>query len=355
MERIRNFARVDKRALAAVLVLIALLALVSCGGEKTISRIYEESLPSIVIVKILVEEEPEIDGSPYVQEGAGTGLVWDREGHILTNHHVVQAFSDNKEAIISVSVVFWDGLEVDAEIIGTDYISDLAVLKVDVPRERLKPARLGDSDSARAGQAVVAIGHPFNYEFSVTSGIISSVGREMYHLDAALPIPGGAIQTDASINVGNSGGPLLDRNGRVIGINKSIYSSTGVSVGVGFAIPINTARHIVPKLIKEGAYDYPWLGVEYRPFPSSRVAQATGFSGDVRGALITQVFGGSPAEVAGLLIGDVVVGVDRESLWGGSNLDQSLVFRQPGDKVTLLVIRGGEMWEIEAILGSLSR
>ena len=351
---------IARRAFVPIFALIVILSLVSCSAgftvapEDQLSKIYEESAPSTVEVVVWGASEPGPDSPSREGQGLGTGFVWDREGHILTNGHVVEPRDDyGKRVLIDrIAVIFSDGSDFDAEVVGIDHISDLAVLKVDVPAEKLKPLPLGDSDSLKVGQLAVAIGHPFGFEFSVTRGIISGVGRPMYNMDADLPIPGGAIQTDASINPGNSGGPLVDRNGRVIGITNMIEGGYfKVNTGIGFAIPVNTAKQIVPDLIEKGTHDYPWVGISYRSLATSWAAEEAGFRADTRGAVIEGVMSGSPAEEAGLLARDVVTAVDGESLNKALSIVESVILREPGDKVVFDVLRDAEPISIEVTLG----
>jgi len=347
-----------KGAFVPILALIVILSLVSCSAgytvapEDQLSNIYEESVPSVV--GVVVDITPPGFGSfSRGGQSVGTGFVWDLEGHIVTNAHVVESSDDYGERILvdRIAVIFFDGSDFDAEVIGIDHVSDLAVLKVNTPAEKFKPLILGDSDSLRVGQLAVVIGHPFGFEFSVTSGIISGVARPIYNWGLRLPIPGGAIQTDASINPGNSSGPLLDSSGHVIGINEQVYSEDGTSSGVGFAIPINTAKRIVPDLIEKGSHDYPWVGMTYRYIATSWAAEEAGFSADTRGAVIVSVTEGSPAEEAGFLAGDMVMAVDGKSISGSTNLVQNVILHGPGDKAVFDVVRDAEPVRIEVTLG----
>ena len=237
--------------------------------EQTLTGVYDDVLPSVVYIRVrsgrsipdgLQERLP--DEFDEFLWGQGSGFVWDAQGHIVTNHHVIDGAD-------TVTVYFSDSTRVQAEVIGADPYSDLAVIKVDpagadpadadTNERSLRPAMLGDSDDVRPGQIAVAIGAPFGQEFSMTSGIVSAVGR-MVSANSQFSIPE-VIQTDAAVNPGNSGGPLLDRQGRVIGINTSIMSNTGVSSGVGMAVPVNIARRVIPSLIADGEFKYSWLGV----------------------------------------------------------------------------------------------
>ena len=349
-----------KRALAPILTLIVILSLVSCSGgypvvpEDQLSKVYEESKLSTVEVVVWGASEPSPFSPSREGRGLGTGFVWDSEGHILTNGHVVEPRDNYGDRVFvdRITVIFSDGSDFDAEVVGIDRISDLAVLKADVPAEKLKPLLLGDSDSAKVGQMVVAIGHPFGYDFTMTSGIVSQVGRTLYSTDADLPIPGGAIQTDASINRGSSGGPLMDINGHVIGINEQIYTEDGsMNSGIAFAIPVNTAKRVVPDLIEKGSHDYPWVGVSYSSLATSWAAEEAGFEAGTRGAVIEGVMSGSPADEAGFLAGDIVTAVDGESLNKVFSIVDRVILYEPGDKVVFDVLREGEPVIIEVTLG----
>ncbi len=232
--------------------------------EQVLIGIYERLLPSVVEIRTsrrlgLPEELPSFpsipgfpeDRFPFERSG-GSGFVWDDQGHIVTNHHVVDGAD-------RLTVIFSDGTERQAEVLGTDPDSDLAVLKLlDRDGLTMPPAPLGDSGAVKPGQLAVAIGSPFGQEFTITSGIVSAVGRTIRSGNSQFSIPE-VIQTDAPINPGNSGGPLLDRRGHVIGVNTQIISRSGSNSGIGFAVPINTAKRVIPELIENGRYQYAWL------------------------------------------------------------------------------------------------
>jgi len=351
---------IAKRALAPILAVIVILSLVSCSGgypvvpEDQLSKVYEESAPSVVEVVVWGASEPSPFSPSREGRGLGTGFVWDSEGHILTNGHVVEPRDDYGDRVFvdRIAVIFSDGSDFDAEVVGIDRISDLAVLKADVPAEKLKPLLLGDSDSVKVGQMVVAIGHPFGYDFTMTSGIVSQIGRTLYSTDSDLPIPGGIIQTDAYINRGSSGGPLMDINGHVIGINEQIYTDGGgTSSGIAFAIPVNTAKHTVPDLIERGSHDYPWVGISYLSLTTSWAAEEAGFEASTRGAMIEDVMSGSPADEAGFLAGDVITAIDGESLNKTLSVVDRVILYEPGDKVVFDVLRDAEPVSIEVTLG----
>lgn len=298
------------------------------------------------------DENQDEDAQPqedfFFRNGQGSGFVWDTHGHIVTNHHVV-------EDAHRILVIFADGTEAYAEVIGADPAADIAVLKIDYDEDALTPVTLGDSNAVQVGQLAIAIGNPFGQEFTTTIGIVSAVGRTIRSGSTPFSVPK-IIQTDAPINPGNSGGPLLDRRGNVIGINAQIVTGTGSNAGVGFAIPINTAKQIVPALIDDGDFKYSWLGIRganLRP----ETAELMGADAATQGALIIDLAPDGPAEQAGLLGsaeiertddgniqygGDVIVGVDETPITGMDDLIIYLLENtMPGDTVTMSVIRNG--------------
>jgi 2-alkenal reductase len=301
----------------------------------------------------------------------GSGWVYDGEGHIITNNHVV-------EGETRVEIDFASGFKAYGDVIGVDPYSDLAVIKVDVPASELFPLPLGDSDTLRVGQSVIAIGNPFGLSGTMTTGIISALGRALPSGSAA---PGGGyfssgdiIQTDAALNPGNSGGPLLNLSGEVIGVNSAIrttsYTDTGepLNMGIGFAISINTVKRIVPGLIATGRYEYPYLGLSAVDDMPLQVIELLGLT-QTTGAYITSVIPGGPAETAGLLAGDQqVTAPGYQSLYSGGDLiiaadgepirlfddllGYLLLHKLPGETITLTILRGGEQMEIDVVLGT---
>jgi 2-alkenal reductase len=313
-----------------------------------------------------------VDGAheTSVPLGQGTGFVIDTQGHIVTNQHVV---ADAEE----IEVDFPSGDRAWAEVLGTDLDSDLAVLKVDVPADRLFPLPLGDSDQVQVGDTVIAIGNPFGLSGTMTSGIISAIGRT---LDSERASPGGQpfssgdiLQTDAAINPGNSGGPLINLQGEVIGVNRAIrtesftVSGDAASSGVGFAIPVNIIKRVVPSLIEEGHYDYPYLGI-------SSLSQSTlnlntleqlELPADTVGIYVTCVTDGGPADQAGLrgagacengdLLpgGDLIIAIDGHPLETFNDLISYLVSStQVGQQIVIAVIRQGEEVELTLSVGA---
>jgi len=290
----------------------------------------------------------------------GSGFVYDTNGHIITNHHVVNGGG-------RLDVTFLDGTVYRASLIGSDPFTDLAVLYVEeVPPEKLIPLPLADSSAIRVGEQIAAIGNPFGLSGSMSAGIISGVGRLIPAQEAGdFSIPD-VIQTDAPINPGNSGGPLLNLRGEVIGINSAIYSTTGQFAGVGFAIPSNTIDKVVPSLITTGSFQHPWLGVAGRDMTPG-IADRLGLE-EPRGFLVMEVVAGSPAAAAGIrggdedatidgmpvkLGGDVIVGVDNQTV---RKIDDILVYLQRektvGDELQLTILRDGQEMNVAAVLGA---
>ncbi len=298
----------------------------------------------------------------------GSGFVYDHEGHIITNYHVVQGATD-------IEVDFPSGLKVFGEVIGVDLDSDIAVIKVDVPAEQLFPVSLGDSDQLQIGQMVVAIGNPYGLTGTMTVGIVSAKGRTLSSLretpDGRLFSAGDLIQTDASINPGNSGGPLLTLEGEVIGINRAIQlsgvteSGDPINTGIGFAISVNILKRVVPKLISQGSYDYPYVGVSARPELTLIESLALGLKYQ-NGAYVVEIVPGGPADQAGLRAGstptefiglyaggDLIIGIDGQSVMTFSDfLSYLMTKKSPGDVVTITFIRDNEEKEVELTLGT---
>ncbi len=327
--------------------------------ERLIAQVYRQVSPSVVYIQVIKQVGIEIPGMPGIEAGVGSGFVWDREGHIVTNYHVVQ------EADV-VEVTFLDGTQALADVVGTDPHSDLAVVQVrDVPQEVLKPVTPGDSDQLFVGQRALAIGSPFAQQWTLTVGVISALGRTIRSGTSRFSIPE-VIQTDAAINPGNSGGPLLDDSGRVIGVNTMILSGARSSSGVGFAVPINIVKRVVPALIEKGEYVYPWLGIAGVTL-NRDLAEAMDLDPNQRGAMVTQVERGGPADKAGLrgadrtveifgqeveVGGDVIIAIDDRPVKGMDDLIVYLVKEtEPGQKVVLTVLRDGKEMEIPVTLG----
>lgn len=282
-----------------------------------------------------------------VPAGSGSGFVWDDRGHVVTNFHVVQ---DADSAKVTIG-----DAEYEASIVGYARDQDLAVLKVPAPRERLVPIRVGTSTDLQVGQKVYAIGNPFGLDFTLTTGIVSALGRTIQGVSGATIFD--VVQTDAAINPGNSGGPLLDSAGRLIGVNTAIYSPSGASAGIGFAVPVDTVSRIVPELIAHGRVIRPILGIDLDERLSAYVTRRLG----VEGALIRGVARGGGAAEAGLegtsvdrrgtvVPGDVVQQIDDKPVKSTSDLLGRLGSYRPGDTVTLTVWREGKTRKVRVRL-----
>jgi S1-C subfamily serine protease len=280
-----------------------------------------------------------------VPQGSGSGFVWDDKGHIVTNYHVVQ----NGDAF---SVTLADGKQYPATLVGVEPYKDLAVLRAEAPSAILVPLELGDSSTLLVGQKVLAIGNPFGFDQTLTTGIISALGREMKSVVGTTIQD--VIQTDASINPGNSGGPLIDSRGRLIGLNTAIYSPTGTSLGIGFAVPVSHIKRVVPALISRGRVTHAGFGVELLP---DIYAQRWG----VQGVIIRGVQRGSAAErndLQGMVqdqwgrveLGDVIVAVDGKKVATFDDLYTALEPHQPGERVTVRVRRGDRERNVEITL-----
>lgn len=348
--------------------------------HQTFSRLYERVNPSVVNIQVsydtvLPEQNdeqfpslPQIPGFPQFdpenysvvpmpRSSQGSGFIYDSQGHIITNNHVVENANE-------ILVTFADGTEVTAKIVGTDPDSDLAVIKVETVTGSLQPILLGDSDSVKIGQLVVAIGNPFGLEGSMTTGIISGLGRLLPTAGQGFSIPD-IIQTDAAINPGNSGGPLLNLEGEVIGVNTAIQSPSRVFAGIGYAIPAGTVEEIVPQLIENGQVEHPWLGIKGRTI-NLGLAEAMELEPDQRGVLVAEVIADSPAFEAGLkgsstqitldgqpelIGGDVITGIEDETIEEIDDLISYLVHRtEVGETVTLQILRDGERMTVEVTL-----
>ena len=322
--------------------------------DGSLVSLYENSLPGVVALRVTTAQ-----GS-----GTGSGFVFDGDGNIVTNYHVV-------EGATNVEVDFSSGYKTYGTVIGTDLDSDLAVVKVDVPNDELVPLPLGNSDQLRVGQTVIAIGNPFGLSGTMTTGIVSALGRTLDSLNDAPTggffTAGDIIQTDAAINPGNSGGPLFNIGGEVIGINRAIRttssSATGepVNSGIGFAISINIVKRVVPDLIEFGYYDYPYMGISSVSDLSLQSIEALGLERQT-GAYVTSVSAGSPAEEAGVrgasgntgmpTGGDLIIGIDGIEVLQFDGLLRYLINnKSPGDVVVLTVLRDGQEIDIEMTLG----
>jgi S1-C subfamily serine protease len=329
--------------------------------ESQVEAVYEAVGDSVVNIAVTtIAYDYFFNAVP--QEGSGSGFVYDELGHIVTNYHV----TDEAEKI---QVTFADGSTFLADVIGSDATYDLAVLKIDAEGYPLRPVSLGDSVKLRVGQFVVAIGNPFGLDQTLTFGVISSLGRVIESPDQRYI--GEAIQTDAAINPGNSGGPLLDLQGQVIGVNAQIVSPSRASAGIGFAIPAQIVRRVVPQLIAYGTYRHSWMGIRFLPVGLNRqlAEEFASFNFDVpeQGLLVTMVDNGSPASEAGLLGakqavntrygqvelgGDVILSIDGNEITSGADLIAYLETNtSPGDTISVVISRDMEEITLSLILG----
>ena len=299
-------------------------------AESGIPALVKRTMPGVVEITAQAGGDDAPFGVPGPGSSTGSGFLIDEEGRVVTNEHVVNGAE-------TVSVRFSNGDEAEARVVGTDPSTDVALLDLEELPDDVEPLELGASSSLEIGEAVIAIGSPFGLEGTVTAGIVSALGRELeapngFAID-------GAIQTDAALNRGNSGGPLIDGDGTVVGMNSQIATESGASSGIGYAVPVETIRSVVEQLEEDGTVEHPYLGVTL---------------GDAEdgGAAIGQVRDGTPAERAGLRAGDVVVGAGGEEVEDGADLRSAVSAREPGDELELSVRRDGETETITVTLGT---
>jgi S1-C subfamily serine protease len=322
--------------------------------ESTLVSLYQSAIQSVVKVEAIAKKGSQTIGpfqfGPFQREGQGSGFIIDIEGHILTNNHVVDGAS-------SVKVTLHNGNVIDAKIVGTNRDNDLALLKVDSDKlGNITPLPLGDSDKVKPGQMAIALGSPFGLEGSITVGIISAIGRSIPSTTQRLITD--TLQTDAAINPGNSGGPLLNSKGEVIGINTAIEASAN---GIGFAVPINTAKSLLPALLKGGEVSSPWLGIKGVAI-NHELANKLDLPVE-SGVYVIETISDSPAEKAGLrgsgtneqgqptFGGDIIIGVDGKAVTKVEDLTAYFNSKKPGDEVSLSIYRGDKNLAIEATLG----
>jgi len=330
----------------------------SAAMDTNLADLYQRISPGVVSISILTN-----------QGGAqGSGFVYDKQGHIITNYHVVEGATE-------IEVDFASGFKVFGEVVASDLDSDLAVVQVKAPESELTPLTLGDSSAMKVGQSVIAIGNPFGLSGTMTYGIISAKGRLLDSLHAAGSgayfSSGDIIQTDAAINPGNSGGPLLNLNGEVIGINRAIQTSgvptsgTAANIGIGYAVPINIVKRVVPVLIKDGKYDYPYLGLSFPPGDLSLDEINTLKLPQQTGAYVVDVTAGGPGDQAGIQAGktttsvqgmlsggDLIIAVDGHPVLVFNDLiGYVLNNKSPGDKISLTILRGNQKKEVSLTLG----
>jgi len=314
-------------------------AAVKTSGSLSVNQIYQRTNPGVVDIKVTTGGSAPTDnfggpggsgnGSGQESQAEGSGFVIDGDGHIATNQHVVDGAN-------KITVTFADGTKAGAKVVGTDSSTDVAVIKVDAPKSELHPLQFADSNGVLVGDGVVAIGSPFGLEGTVTTGIVSALNRTIQAPNNFTI--NGAIQTDAAINHGNSGGPLLDADGHVIGINAQIESDSGGNDGVGFAIPSTIVQRVAQQLISSGKVAHAYLGVQ--------LSDGNG------GAQVGQVVSGAPAADAGVRTGDVVTAIDGKTITGADALVTAVDGKKPGDTVTLKVRRGGSTSDIKVKLGT---
>jgi S1-C subfamily serine protease len=318
----------------------------------TPGQIYRQTYQGVV--EITVSSPQQTPMGNQESQAQGSGFVIDSDGHIVTNEHVV----DNAD---SVSVRFWNGNTYKASVVGSDPSTDLAVIKVDAPQSVLHPLTLGDSSKVKVGDAVVAIGSPFGLEETLTGGIVSAVHRQMQAPNNFTI--NDSIQTDAAINHGNSGGPLLDSSAQVIGVNAQIAGQTGANVGIGFAIPSDTVKSIADTLISSGKVEHAYLGVTVQEIPSTVADQL----GAVAGVEITDVRSNTPAKDAGLVGstrkktidgqqyptgGDIITAIDGQNMTTSEAVQQAIDSHHPGDKISITYWRKGESHTVSITLAT---
>jgi S1-C subfamily serine protease len=354
---------ISKRFFISLLILF--ITLLSVGkafsimeDEKNNIAVYEKVADGVVNVTSTAMQM-DFFFNAFPTQGSGSGSIIDTKGHILTNHHVVA----NAQKL---EVTLADGSKWPAKLVGSDPDNDLAVIKIEVPKEKLKVIPMGDSKNLKIGQKVLAIGNPFGLQRTLTTGIVSSLGRTIRSEVGTLIED--VIQTDAAINPGNSGGPLLNSEGEIVGINSAIISPSGGSVGIGFAIPVNTARRVVPELISKGYVTYPYIGATIQSL-IPEMAKYLKLKIE-RGAMISEVVKGGPADKAGLkggdqkvqvgnmivlVGGDIVVKADQREVKTNDELIHYIREKKPGDTVLLKVFRKDSLIDVKVTLGERPR
>lgn len=348
--------------------------------DEGFSEVYAQVAPSVVNIQVErisqlssldIPNFPLLPGQTpdsqqpreYRQEGFGSGFVWDKEGHIVTNWHVV----NDADKIV---VTFSDDTSANGEIVGSDRDSDLAVVKVDLPEERMVPIQIADSTQSQVGQVVIAIGNPFGLEGTMTTGIISALGRSLPVQDENIQGPyytiPDVIQTDAPINPGNSGGVLVDIQGQLIGVTTAIESPVRANAGIGYVIPSTIVKKVVPSLIKTGHYEHPWIGISGTTL-SADIADAMGLDKEQHGILVVDVVPDGPADDAGMRGSDRLVTIDEQNVRVGGDIilkidDQAVQdfedltaylarYTQAGKTVTITVLRNGKEEVLDLTLG----
>lgn len=313
--------------------------------EMSTIELFKSTSPSVVHVTTVTRG---LDLNSFdvteIPRGVGSGFIWNEDGYIVTNYHVIQGAAGAK-----VTLSDKDNTSLDATLVGFDDSKDIAVLKVTVPSEKLRPIPLGTSADLQVGQKVFAIGSPFALDQTLTTGVIGGLGREIQSVSGR-PIQG-VIQTDAAINPGNSGGPLLDSGGRLIGVNTAIASPSGVSVGIGFAVPVDTVRRVVPQLIRTGKVERPGLGIQTF---GDHVVRRMG----LEGVLVQEVIPGSAGAKAGLrstiheenVLGDLIISINGHEVRNHDDLYRALDNHEIGEEVRVTVLRDGKRIELSVTL-----
>jgi S1-C subfamily serine protease len=313
--------------------------------EKATVELFQRTSPGVVYITTLARQALGFLDVEEVPQGTGSGFLWDREGHVVTNFHVIQGASAARVTLHDQSV--WP-----AALVGVAPDQDLAVLRIRAPEGKLSPILIGSSRDLQVGQKVFAIGNPFGLDFTLTTGIVSALGRSIRAMTGRKIE--GVIQTDAAINPGNSGGPLLDSAGRLVGVNTQIASPSGASAGIGFAVPVDTVNRVVPQILAHGRVVRPRLGIGAAP---EWVLRRAG----LEGVLVMSVAEGSAAARAGLrgteraedgslVLGDVVQALGGKKVTSLDDLYAALEEHRPGDKVTLRVLRGNRTRDVEVAL-----
>jgi S1-C subfamily serine protease len=320
------------------------------SDERSTMAVFERATKSVVfIANTAVQRDPWSFDLFEVPQGSGSGFIWNKQGHLVTNFHVVYGAT-------SITVTLADRTEHKAKVVGADPDHDLAVLQIQAPEESLSPVTIGTSHDLRVGQKVLAIGNPFGLDHTLTTGVVSALGRTIKSLSNRTIE--GVIQTDAAINPGNSGGPLLDSAGRLIGVNTQIVSPSGAFAGIGFAVPVDTVNRIVPELIKYGKLIRPGLGVSLVPDAFAR-------RWGVKGVVIGKVVRGSGAERAGLRgaretvtgrveLGDIIVGIDGKPIETIEDMLDLLEQRKVGDQVMVEILRANRRQQVSVTLQAVN-
>lgn len=341
-----------KRTLLTIVVAVAVIAAFSLGAILAPFSFAQDGAPQLNSIEqqyaAIYARVSQSVVSITVDSGSGSGFVYDTQGHIITNSHVVAGTRN-------IIVKFFDGTQARAQLVGADADSDLAVIKVNLPADKLHPVAFANSDQLVVGQMTVAIGSPFGQEWTLTTGVVSALDRTISSL-SVFSIAG-AIQTDASINPGNSGGPLLDLQGRVVGVNSQIASDTRQNSGVGFAVPSNLTQRVARELIDNGRVQYSYIGITGTDLSLTAI-ETLNLPNDTRGVIVTDVVAGAPADRAGLRTAtrstaDIITAVNGQSIGGiGELISYLSKYTVPGQQITLEVIRNGQRINLTVVLDS---